>query len=174
MMKSGQIPETLLDFLLPDEDIIAWTAQNRLKHPISPIVIAATNQRVVAWIPTFGGMKHEVTGTDYREIQNAEYKKGFIMGSMTLYFDNDAVLEIPEMDNKEGAALAKTISQKIRESLRGEGDAVGKVLTTRADVNVQGALAAPAAVDPLTAAKTRLAAGEITVAEFKEISELLS
>ena len=173
-MKSGEVPQTLLDFLLPDEKIISWTAQSRLKHPISPIVIAATNQRVVAWIPTFGGLKHEVTGTDYREITNAEYKKGFIMGSMNLYFDNDTVLEIPELDNKEGVALTQVISQKIRESLRGEGDAVGRVLTTTANVNVQGALTAPMTVDPLTQAKNRLASGEITVEEYKELVELLS
>jgi len=173
-MKSGEIPQTLLDFLLPDEEIISWIAQNKLKHPISQIVVAATNQRVVVWIPTFGGMKHDITTTDYRDIDNVEYKKGFVMGSMTLFYDIGSV-EVPELDNKQGSALTKVITGKIREAMRGEGDAISKVLTTRSDVSVQGALAVPAAVQsPLDAAKVRLAAGEITVEEFKELSELLS
>ena len=95
------------------------------------------------------------------------------MGSMTLFYDIGSV-EVPELENKQGVIVTKSIAGKIREAMRGEGDAISKVLTTRANVNVQGALAtAPVAVDPLTAAKNRLAAGEITVEEFKEIKEML-
>ena len=65
--------------LLPDETIVAAVSQSRLKYPINPSVIAATNQRLLVYMPTLAGLRHDVVEFTFRDLKNVVAKKGLII-----------------------------------------------------------------------------------------------
>ena len=178
-MEQENIPSGITEMLLPDETIVAAVSQSRLKYPINPSVIAATNQRLLVYMPSLAGLRHDVGEFTFRDLKNVVAKKGLIMSGMTIVFnDGRTPLDIPDLEKEDAAAVARTVVQKIREVLQGTGDAVGRVLTQQSNVAIQGSLAqAPAAApveDPIQVAKLRFANGLITKEELDVIIEALS
>lgn len=164
-----------LEALLPGEDIIyGFPYVSGAGHSILfPTNIVATTHRFLCVKPEKMGFGSTVTEWQWRDLKNVRLESGFVYGSINVEARYGDGLAISTIGKKEGKQFVKVCQEQIRHALDGTSSTVSAVggaskvqmTGTQQQQSVQA--------DPLTALKLRLASGEITVEQFKELSELL-
>ena len=164
-MATEKLPKQIEDCLLPDENVIAIATESRIKNPVTPNTIVATDRRLIVLEPTMGGLKHNLQDWLYEDIQNVKHKSGLIFSGVSFdtRFGQDFNFEnIEKADAKNIVNAARNMITKAKS--RGSTTDISKpVSAMESDED-----------DPIKIAKTRFAKGEISKEELADILEMLS
>ncbi len=163
-MTTEVVPKQVLKSLMPDEKVLACATESRLKNPIAPFSIVATNKRLIVLEPLMGGLKHKLTDWQYSDIQNILHKSGLVLSQVGFdtRFGQDFLF-----DN-----LEKSDARKVAEAAR------EMIMSARAPqaISMPEQAHPPSQTpneDPVKVAKLRFARGEITKEELEEILNIL-
>lgn len=163
--------------MLAQEKVLAYAQQNQVKHSTAPKTVMATNMSVLVNEAALLGLRGTVSEWFYRDLHRVFFQKGMLFGSVGITPTQGAPFEIEDLPNDDAREVAQVAMQAIRDTQMGMGEAVGVQLTQKYQGNYGPmpvpTASAPAAPNPLEKLKLRLANGEITVEQFKELSELM-
>jgi hypothetical protein len=160
--------------LLPGEEIVFGITYSG-DSLVFPTNLSATNMRLLYTKQEKVGFGATVLEWQWRDLKNVHFKSGLILGNLiiTPRYEGDNGLEMTNISKDSGKQIVKVCQEQIRHALDGTSATVSAVGgASRMQVS-SAPQQQPAQVDPLAALKLRLANGEITVEQFKELSELL-
>ena len=164
------VPKNILENLLEGETILAAAQQSKIKHPVNPETGVVTSQRVMWSLPSALGLRAKIGELDFRELGKVDLKKGIVFSAVYLAdTDGQLAYSLLDISKDEAVEFANAARQQVRNAKLGKGDAVGRVLTTQVAIQP-----AQPSNDPLAKLKMRLANGEITAEQYKELSGLLN
>lgn len=157
------VPEDVMELLVPGEKVLHSVRQARLKQAITPDSIFVTTHRIIIRRPITLGLRRNVTDYKYTDMANTRMKKGLINSTIIIkmrFLSEDCKLEgIPK---KSAAKIFRTIQERIARTNVVSVSPQSQVLSV--------------SEDPLRILKTRYAKGEITREEYlsikKELEEL--
>lgn len=154
-----EIPKQILELLLPDENVVFFVQQSRLKSVAFPCSIAITDTRLIALEPSL--LKSAAEQWLFSDIQNVVVLSKIAFGDVQIIprFGDRIIFEgFTKADAKELArqAMAK-IRSAIQQPMQPVSASVGRV----------------ASEDPAQIAKGRFARGEITKDELNDILDAL-
>jgi hypothetical protein len=159
-----ELPSVLRGYLHDGEVPLCRIQQTRLKEPITPDNLVATNQRLIVHHPKNLGFTSTIEDYNYIDIANVRMERGwlFCTVSMKERFQGNNML-FPDMPKRAGEQFVRIVTEQIHKKqdripLRAAGSSAGQ--HARPDI--------PAIL------RSRLEAGQITGQQYDELMHKLA
>lgn len=145
------------------ERLLCRIQQTRLKHPLTPDNLIATDQRLIVFRPSYLGFIHSTDDEYYRDIATVTVRSGLLFSTVQIksrFQGKD--LEFKDMNKWRAREFRKVVNEQVRLERSGE------------DFETLPSPPTPANIATMRILQERLARGEISVAEYDKLLRKLS
>jgi hypothetical protein len=159
-----RLPRDLRHHLHDDEKPLCRIQQTRLKEPITPDNLVATDQRLIVHHPTNLGFNSIIENYNYIDIADVKIECGWLFCTVSMkkrFEEHNMVFE--DMPKRGGEEFVRVVTEQIHKHQ--SSVLVGRPTPTRP---------APIHSGPMRALQRRLAAGAISLPEFEALQRRLS
>ncbi len=170
------LPGPLRAYLHANETPLWRVQQTRLKHPITPHTLVATDQRLIVYRPTKLGLAFNIEDYNYVDIANVRIESGLFFSriSMKERFQGDD-MAFPNIQKQAGEEFVRMVTDQTQRRQGGTPLVNGRGLAAPQAAPPQPAapVTPPADSQALQILQRRLAAGEITPEQYEQLRRVL-
>jgi hypothetical protein len=179
MPRHIDLPGPLRAYLHANETPLWRVQQTRLKHPITPHTLVATDQRLIVYRPTKLGLAFNIEDYNYVDIANVRIESGLFFSriSMKERFQGDD-MAFPNIQKQAGEEFVRMVTDQTQRRQAGTPLVSGRGPVAPQAAPPQPAAPAVPAAPPadsqaLQILQRRLAAGEITPEQYEQLRHVL-
>jgi hypothetical protein len=172
------LPRPMHGYLHADEQLLWRAQQTRLKHPITPHSLIATDQRLIKYKPTRLGLTASIEDYNYVDIANVRIEEGLFFSTVAMKerFQGDD-MAFPNIPKRTGEGFVRIVTdqtQRRQGSVPLAGQRPGQPRPPAAPETAAAPAEGPAPDDgALAILQRRLASGEITREQYEQLRNVL-
>jgi Short C-terminal domain/Bacterial PH domain len=172
------LPRPMHGYLHADEQLLWRAQQTRLKHPITPHSLIATDQRLIKYKPTRLGLTASIEDYNYVDIANVRIEEGLFFSTVAMKerFQGDD-MAFPNIPKRAGEGFVRIVTdqtQRRQGRVPLAGQRPGQPRSAAAPETAAGPAEGPAPDESaLAILQRRLASGEITREQYEQLRKVL-